>query len=70
MPGIQANIRGNQLDYKGEIISMSALTKKIMKEHGYQSDAYRGPKFWYTSDGKSVSELWEEYLKTGIKESA
>ena len=61
--GLEAIIRGNQLEYDGEFLSLSALTKKLMKEQGYQSDSYRGPQFWCTSGGRSVKELWDEYLK-------
>ena len=61
--GLEAIIRGNQLEYDGEFLSLSALTKKLMQEQGYQGDSYRGPQFWYTSDGQSVKELWDEYLK-------
>lgn len=61
--GAQATVRGNDLEYKGNIYSMSALTREFMKKQGYDSDSYRGPQFWYTAQGKSVKELWDEYLK-------
>jgi hypothetical protein len=61
--GVQAAVRGNDLEYKGNIYSMSALTREVMKKQGYDSDSYRGPQFWYTVQGKSVKELWDEYLK-------
>ena len=70
LPGIEAVLRGNQLEYKGQFYSMSALTKKLMQQQGYQSDAYRGPKFWHTQDGRSVSELWDEYMKAGMKKES
>lgn len=60
--GVQATVRGNDLEYKGNIYSMSALTREVMKKQGYDSDSYRGPQFWYTAQGKSVKELWDEYL--------
>lgn len=60
---VEASIRGNDLEYKGNIYSMSALSKEVMKKQGYDSDSYRGPQFWYTGHGKSVKELWDEYLK-------
>lgn len=61
--GVQAAVHGNDLEYKGHIYSMSALTREVMKKQGYDSDSYRGPQFWYTAQGKSVKELWDEYLK-------
>jgi hypothetical protein len=62
IPGIQANIRGNQLEFQGQFYSMSKLTKELMHQHGYDSEAFRGPKYWYTAEGKSVMSLWNEYL--------
>jgi len=61
--GVQALIRGNDLEYKGNTYSMSALACNLMKGQGYQSDSYRGPQFWFTAQGRSVKELWDEYLK-------
>jgi hypothetical protein len=65
--GVQATVRGNDLEFKGNIYSMSALTRQHMKSQGYDSDSYRGPQFWYTAKGKSVKELWDEYLKAFAK---
>lgn len=62
--GVQANVSGNSLEFEGELLSMSALTRNVMQRQGYQSDSYRGPHFWFTAEGKSVRELWDEYLKT------
>lgn len=61
--GVQAIVRGNELEYEGRRGSMSALAKELMKDQGYGSDSYRGPQFWYTAEGKSVKDLWDEYLK-------
>ena len=63
LEGVEAGIVGNNLEFEGEEISMSALAKRVMQSRGYQSSAYRGPKFWFTAEGKSVMELWDEYLK-------
>ena len=62
--GVDAVVRGKQLEYEGKRYSMSALTHKIMKRQGYTSSAYRGPLFWYTRNGKSVHDLWQEYLSS------
>lgn len=60
--GVQAKVRGKDLEYEGSIYSMSALTREHMKRQGYESDSYRGPQFWYTAQGTSVKNLWDEYL--------
>jgi len=31
---------------------------------GIPSGAYRGPDCWYASEGISVRQLWEQYLKS------
>jgi hypothetical protein len=61
--GVQALIRGNDLEYKGRTYSMSALTRDFMKSKGYDSESYRGPQFWFTAQGRSVKDLWDEYLR-------
>ena len=66
--GIQAKIRDNKLEFEGQRLSMSDLTKQEMQRRGYKSNSYRGPQFWYTNRGKSVKELWDEYLQTAPKE--
>lgn len=65
--GVKAKVRGKNLEYEGGIYSMSALTREHMKRQGYESDYYRGPQFWYTAEGKSVKDLWDEYLKSTAK---
>ena len=62
--GVEAVVRGKQLEYEGKRYSMSSLTHKIMKRQGYTSTAYRGPLFWYTQDGRSIHDLWQEYLRS------
>lgn len=61
--GVQAHIRGNDLECKGQIKSMSALACDYMKTQGYDNDSYRGPEHWFTAQGRSVKDLWDEYLK-------
>lgn len=65
--GIQASINGNKLEYKGRLYSMSALTRELMKNQGYANDSYRGPQFWYTTDGINVKDIWDTYLDTKNK---
>ncbi|HET7062045.1 MAG TPA: hypothetical protein VFI43_07690 [Nitrosospira sp.] len=61
--GVEACIHGNNLEYKGQIQSMSALARAHMKIQGYDNDSYRGPEHWFTAQGQSVKDLWIEYLK-------
>jgi len=61
--GVQALVRGNDLEYKGSVYSMSALARDFMKSKGYDNNSYRGPQFWFTAQGRSVKELWDEYLR-------
>lgn len=61
--GVHAVIRGNNLEYRGRLYSMSALTRELMKDQGYANDSYRGPQFWYTADGKSIKDIWDTYLR-------
>ena len=63
--GIVATVRGDHLVYKGVGRSMSELTGALMKERGYSNDSYRGPDFWFTADGRSVRDLWDEHLGKG-----
>lgn len=44
---------------------MSGLVAEILdrEEKGIPSRAYRGPEYWYNSNGISVRELWEQYLR-------
>jgi predicted CopG family antitoxin len=61
----EAKIAGKRLNYQGNIHAMSKLVKIILENEGLgnPSGSYRGPKHWITSDGVSVMELWEQYLK-------
>jgi len=61
--GVEAVIRGKQLEYEGKTYSMSALARKVMRNQGYSNQSYRGPVFWYTTGGESIHELWQRYLK-------
>jgi len=60
--GVEATIRGKQLEYKGKRYSMSSLASEVMQNQGYVNKSYRGPIFWYTDEGKSIHELWQSYL--------
>ena len=62
VPGFEAKIVGGKISFKNQTYSMSELAVSILKELGFSSDYVRGPQFWYTSDNKSIKELWEQHL--------
>lgn len=49
------------LDRK-RLYSMSDLAQELLKKQGYESESVRGPSHWYTEDGRSITQIWEEYL--------
>lgn len=61
----QARISRNWLLYEAGLYTMSGLVAEILdrEEKGIPSRAYRGPEYWYNSNGISVRELWEQYLR-------
>lgn len=65
VPSGEAVIRGRKLEYDGQLETMSALTSRLMQQEGYRSGAYRGPRHWVTEEGRSIMDLWSDYLKTG-----
>jgi len=59
---VVAVVRGNKLEMNGELRSMSNLAREHLNAQGYRGDSFRGPSFWRTGTGQSVTDLWEEYL--------
>lgn len=60
----EAKIMSGDLLWNSELYSMSKLVAVILKDEGYDipSEAYRGPAYWHNGKGKSIKELWEQYL--------
>ncbi len=54
-------IVGDRLLYQGKTYKMSSLVADILDQEGcgIPSRSYRGPEYWYTSDGISIRQLWE-----------
>ncbi|HPR90092.1 MAG TPA: hypothetical protein PLD93_01525 [Synergistaceae bacterium] len=69
VPGIEAFIRGDRLEWKGSTYSMTALAKKHLREicH-YQSPEVQGPAHWYTEANERVFDLWKKYLEENENE--
>ena len=58
--GCEASVAGTNLVYNGKQYSMSNLAQRLLARHGYKKTAVRGPAHWFTKQGRSVKELWEE----------
>ncbi len=73
VPGAEAYVGGHGIfsgpDRK-RLCSMSDLAQELLKKEGYQSDSVRGPSHWYTEEGRSITELWGEYLNEKIPSRA
>jgi hypothetical protein len=65
--GAEASVAGHGIysEARQRLFSMSDLAQELLKEAGYQSDSVRGPSHWYTAEGKSITNLWDEYLASG-----
>ncbi len=63
IPGYEATLSQGALFWKNKFYSMSELAKIFLKEKGYRSNSVRGPAHWYTSDGISIKDIWDSYLK-------
>ena len=59
----EASVAGNHLLFDGKKYSMSNLAQILLKRHGYESKAVRGPAFWYTKRGRSIKDLWDEVVE-------
>lgn len=61
--GSEATVRGNELNWSGQLYSMSKLARILLSRQGYLSTDVRGPRHWVTTRGTSILALWEEYLE-------
>jgi len=51
-----------KLLWRNKLYSMSKLAGLALDGLGLDGESVRGPLFWYTDNGDSIKELWEEYL--------
>ncbi len=63
IPGANATVSGNGVEYEGKHYSLSELARIFLNKNGYTSYSYRGPAFWYTEDNISIMELWNKFLE-------
>jgi hypothetical protein len=59
-----ATISGKKLIWQGKRYSMSDLAGNALESIGLDGKSVRGPLYWFTEEGKSIKELWEQYLRT------
>lgn len=64
---ISASLSGADLIYNGQRYSMSNLAQQLLGQAGFKSNSVRGPAHWGTDDGKTVKDLWQQYLDSPKK---
>ena len=69
LPEYTATISGKCLIWKGNRYSMSELAGKALETIGLDGTSVRGPLFWFTEDGKSIKDIWEQYLRNQSKDA-
>lgn len=64
-----AVVLDNKLRFGGKLYSMSELTDFIFKSESIHSCEGDAPfsNYWYTDDGISVQELWENLIKSNCR---
>lgn len=65
--GISASLSDGDLVYNGQRYSMSNLAQQLLGQAGFKSNSVRGPAHWVTDDGKTVKDLWQQYLDSQSK---
>lgn len=65
---ISASISGVDLISNGQRYSMSNLAQQLLGLAGFKSNSVRGPAHWVTDDGKTVKDLWQQYLDSQSKD--
>ncbi|HOG91808.1 MAG TPA: hypothetical protein PLV50_14790 [Smithella sp.] len=69
LPEYTVTISGKGLIWKGKSYSMSELAGKALETIGLDGTSVRGPLFWFTEDGKSIKDIWEQYLRNQSKDA-
>ena len=64
---ISASLSDGDLIYNGQRYSMSKLAQQLLGHAGFKSNSVRGPAHWITDDGKTVKDLWQQYLDSQLK---
>lgn len=64
---ISAVVSGAYLFHNGQRYSMSNLAQQLLGQAGFKSNSVRGPAHWITDEGKTIKDLWQEYLDSQTK---
>lgn len=64
---VSASISDADLIYNGQRYSMSNLARQLLGQAGFKSNSVRGPAHWITDDGKTIKDLWQQYLDSQPK---
>ena len=60
-------ISGVDVIYNSQGYSMSKLAQELLASVGFKSNSVRGPAHWVTDDGKSIKDIWQQYLDQNTK---
>ena len=60
-------ISGGDVIYNSQRYSMSNLAQELLAGVGFKSNSVRGPAHWVTDDGKSIKDIWQQYLDQNAK---
>jgi predicted CopG family antitoxin len=69
LPEFTATISGKGLIWRGKHYSMSELAGKALETIELDGASVRGPIFWFTEEGKSISDIWQQYIRKQSKVS-
>jgi hypothetical protein len=64
---LYAVISGSGLIYNGHHYSMSNLARELLTKVGFKSPSARGPAHWVNDEGKSIKDLWQQYLNKNAR---
>lgn len=53
--------------FNSQRYSMSNLAQELLASVGFKSNSVRGPAHWVTDDGKSIKDIWQQYLDQNAK---
>ncbi|MFQ5508468.1 MAG: hypothetical protein ACE5FN_03930 [Leptospirillia bacterium] len=68
--GAEAVVREGQVHFDGRDCTMSSLAGELLRGCGYKSRAFRGPRHWHTEDGRSIEQLWRQFMSEKSEEKS
>ena len=64
---VHAVVSGSHLIYNERPYSMTRIAIEELTKLGYKSKDIRGPAHWVTKEGRSIKDLWQQYLDMNAK---